>query len=175
MKFLLLGLSLSFVMVAFAEKTSNLELRSILALKAEETDAHTIGILYNDVGMSNLVRSCFQAIPLKYREDCLVSAFERFVGAVFPLKARCCTKWHQMDCLEKYTFNSLYCDMHQTQAVSRYFRTIRSLGAEGSPECATFRPVREEIALWSSDLGRVPKCATAGHKEPYVRHQAFGL
>ena len=138
-----------------------------VSVKAEETDTTTMGVLYNEVPMSNLVRSCFKQIPLTYREKCLFQSFERFTGSVFPLKTRCCTKWHQIDCLEQYAFNSIYCDMHQRLAISRYFNQIKSTGADGSPECAVYRPIKEEQELWSSSLGRVAKCATSS-KEPMM-------
>ncbi|KAI2803329.1 hypothetical protein BLOT_007456 [Blomia tropicalis] len=126
-----------------------------------ETDSETMGILYTDVPMSNLVRRCFQSIPLTYREKCLFESYERFIGSVYPLKSRCCTKWSQIECIEKYAYNAIYCDMHQRLAVSRFFNQIKSLNDNGSPECSIYRPIDEERQLWSSDLGRVPKCAVS--------------
>lgn len=123
-----------------------------------ETSTETIGILNNDVSLSPLTRSCFKAVPLRYREKCLVDAVEKFTNSGYPMKRQCCTKWHQIDCIEKYVFNSIYCNTHQQLAVSRYFKSITSLDDGGSPECSLYRPVKEEMALWSSQLGRVAKC-----------------
>ncbi|OTF73993.1 hypothetical protein BLA29_003587 [Euroglyphus maynei] len=111
------------------------------------------------VPMSNLVRKCFENIPLKYRERCLTESFEQYAGSVYPQKTRCCTKWAQIECLTTYTYNNIYCNMHQQQAVSRYFKQIQSTSADGSPECVDYRPIKEELRNWSSDLGRIPKCA----------------
>lgn len=123
----------------------------------DDTD-DSLSILFTDLPMSNLVRACMASIPQRYREKCLMDSFERFAGSVFPLKSRCCTKWAQISCLEKYAYNSIYCNMHQRTAVGRYFKRVRSLNADGSPECTVYRPVEEERALWSSQLGRTPKC-----------------
>lgn len=119
----------------------------------------SLSILFTDVPMSRLVRICFNNIPQKYREKCLLESFERFAASVFPMKSRCCTKWAQMSCIERYAYNSLYCDMHQRSAVSKYFAQVRSLKADGSPECTMYRPAEEEKKLWSSGLGRTPQCA----------------
>lgn len=122
-------------------------------------------ILYSDVPMSSLVYQCFQNIPLRYRERCLFDSFERFAGSVFPGKSRCCTKWSQIKCLEEYAYNSLYCNLHERVAVSRHFKKVRSLDSDGSPECREYRPVDEEVQLWGSEAGRVPKCALGTKQE----------
>ncbi|XP_046910276.2 uncharacterized protein LOC124491640 [Dermatophagoides farinae] len=116
-------------------------------------------IIFSQVPMNNLVRKCLENIPLKYRERCLRESFEQYAGSLYPQKTRCCTKWSQMECLTKYTYNTIYCDIHQQQNVHRYFNQIRSTSADGSPECVDYRPIEEEVRNWSSDLGRVPKCA----------------
>lgn len=122
-------------------------------------------ILYSDVPMSGLVYQCFRSIPQRYRERCLFESFERFAGSVFQGKSRCCTKWWQIRCLEEYAYNSLYCNLHERVAVSRHFKKVRSLDVDGSPECRDYRPVDEEVQLWGSEAGRVPKCALGTKQE----------
>lgn len=124
----------------------------------DDTD-DSMTIIYSKVPMNNLVKTCFQSIPLKYRERCLSSSFERYAGSVYVQKSRCCTKWQQMTCLEKYTYNNIYCNFHQQSAIKRYFDQIRSRSADGSPECPDYRPIEEERSLWSSSLGRRAKCS----------------
>lgn len=124
----------------------------------DDTD-DSLTIIYSKVPMNNLVKTCFQSIPLKYRERCLSSSFERYAGSVYVQKSRCCTKWQQMTCLEKYTYNNIYCNFHQQAAIKRYFDQIRSRNADGSPECPDYRPIEEERSLWSSSLGRRAKCS----------------
>ncbi|KAH9394060.1 hypothetical protein TYRP_021188 [Tyrophagus putrescentiae] len=144
-----------------AVAAASLEVKKSAAEWPRDHETTDLGILYAEhVPMSNLVRQCLAEIPFKHRERCLFEAYERFSGAPYPAKARCCTKWQQMECLERFAFNAAYCNGMQRQAVGRYFATVRSLKAEGSPECSAYRPVREETALWSSSLGRVAKCAT---------------
>ncbi|XP_027199099.2 uncharacterized protein LOC113793289 [Dermatophagoides pteronyssinus] len=116
-------------------------------------------IIFSQVPMSNLVRKCLDNIPLKHRERCLTESFEQYATSLYPQKTRCCTKWSQIECLSKYTYNNIYCNVHQQEAIYRYFNQIRSTSADGSPECVDYRPVEEEMRNWSSELGRIPKCA----------------
>ncbi|UXI20773.1 hypothetical protein NH340_JMT06716 [Sarcoptes scabiei] len=123
----------------------------------DRDDSQTI--IYSQVPMNNLVQTCFRNIPLKYRERCLTESFERYAGSVYPQKSRCCTKWSHIECMKQYTYNNIYCNVHQQTAVKRYFEQIRSLRSNGSPECADYRPIDEEQSYWSSDFGRMARCA----------------
>ncbi len=111
-------------------------------------------LLFVDKEMSSLTQKCLKNIPFSKFELCNRTSYEKYSGGFYPLRTQCCAKWANIECLEKFVFNNIYCDLHQRQAVDYYFKQIR----ENSPECKEYRPVAEEESHWTSKLGRIAKC-----------------
>jgi len=111
-------------------------------------------LLFVEQEMSPLAQKCFKNIPFSKFEMCNKTSYDKYSGGFYPMRTQCCAKWANIECLETYTFNSIYCDLHQRQAVDYYFNTIRA----NSPQCKDYRPVAEEESHWTSRLGRIAKC-----------------
>ena len=129
----------------------------ILGERGEKVDYETFGILFSDEPITGLTRRCMLNVPEKHRKMCLTKSYGSYAESRYELKLRCCSKWAQIECLERYTYNSAYCNVLEQITIGRFFNKLRSL--DGTPECSQYRPVPEEKKKWSSSLGRIPSCA----------------
>src|SRR5260221_12367315 len=67
-------------------------------------------LLFVNQEMSALTQKCLKNILFSKFSLCNLTSYEKYSGGFYPLRTQCCAKWANIECLEKFVFNSIYCD-----------------------------------------------------------------
>ncbi|KAJ6223542.1 hypothetical protein RDWZM_002087 [Blomia tropicalis] len=112
------------------------------------------------VEMTRLVKSCFESIPDSYRMKCYQEAVSTFERTLYPNKRQCCSRWAHIDCLQKYVFNAIYCNQHQSAAVQRYLNELERVSLSPTGNCYTYPPLkydRKRMKLTGEPMRCIPR------------------
>jgi len=124
-------------------------------------------ILYIDrlpMDTPRLVRSCFYSIPARYRQNCRDKSVALYTKSLYAAKRTCCTRWAEMDCMKKYLYNSIYCNINEQRTVARFFKTIQRISlANETGDCLNYPPVEMDSNPIFRHDGIQPRCSAKAY------------